>query len=66
MVAGVRISVECGGYAEAAGVCQTANHIAALLSESLARKLEAYAGMAGDDATSREFAASYDPATAVP
>ena len=62
MVAGVRVSVECGGYAEAAGMCQTANHIAALLSESLARKLEAYAGMAGDDATSSEFAASYDPA----
>lgn len=58
----MRISVECGGYAEAAGVCRTANHIAALLTESLGRKLEAYAGMAGDDATSSEFTAAYDPA----
>jgi hypothetical protein len=58
----VRISVECGGYAEAAGVCRTANQIAALSTESLAGKLGAYAAMAGDDATSRDFAGSYDPA----
>jgi hypothetical protein len=58
----VRISVECGGYAEAASVCRTANHIAALSTESLAGKLGGYAAMAGDDATSREFAGSYDPA----
>jgi hypothetical protein len=58
----VRISVECGGYAEAAGVCRTANQIAALCTESLAGKLAAYAAMAGDDATSRDFAAAYDPA----
>jgi hypothetical protein len=58
----VRISVECGGYAEAAGVCRTANHVAALVTESLAGKLGACAGMAGDDATSSAFAASYDPA----
>jgi hypothetical protein len=58
----VRISVECGGYAEAAGVCRTANQIAALTTESLAGKLGAYAAMAGDDATSRDFAGSYDPA----
>jgi hypothetical protein len=58
----VRISVECGGYAEAAGVCRTANQIAALSTESIAGKLGAYAAMAGDDATSRDFAGSYDPA----
>lgn len=58
----MRISVECGGYVEAAGVCRTANHIAALLTDSLAAKLGAYAAIAGDDATSRDFATSYDPA----
>lgn len=56
----MRISVECGGYAEAAATCRTANHLAALLTESLAGKLSGYAGMAGDDATSRDFASSYD------
>lgn len=58
----MRISVECGGYAEAAGVCRTANQIAALSTESIAGKLGAYAAMAGDDGTSRDFAGSYDPA----
>lgn len=58
----MRISVECGGYAEAAAACRTANHISALLTESLAGKLVGYAGMAGDDATSGDFAAAYDPA----
>ncbi|TGN63878.1 hypothetical protein EXE59_07880 [Nocardioides eburneiflavus] len=58
----MRISVECGGYAEAAVVCRTANQIAALSTESLAGKLGACAGMAGDDATSRGFAGAYDPA----
>ena len=58
----MRISVECGGYAEAAAVCRTANHVSALLTESLAGKIGGYAGMAGDDATSSDFAAAYDPA----
>lgn len=58
----MRISVECGSYAEAAGVCRTANHISALSTESLAGKLAGYAAMAGDDATSRDFAGAYDPA----
>lgn len=58
----MRISVECGGYAEAAAACRTANHISALLTESLTGKLVGYAGMAGDDATSGDFAAAYDPA----
>ena len=58
----MRISVECGGYAEAADVCRTANHVCALLTESASGKLSSYAGMAGDDDTSTAFAASYDPA----
>ena len=58
----MRISVECGGYAEAASVCRTANHVSALVTESLAGKLGAYAAMAGDDVTSIDFAGSYDPA----
>ncbi len=58
----MRISVECGGYAEAASVCRTANHVAALLTESLTGKLGGYAAMAGDDATSSDFSAAYDPA----
>lgn len=58
----MRISVQCGGYAEVASVCRTANHVAALLAESLAGKLNGYAGMAGDDATSSDFAGAYDPA----
>lgn len=58
----MRISVECGGYVEAADACRTANHLCALLTESLAGKLGAYAGMAGDDGSSSDFAGSYDPA----
>lgn len=57
----MRISVETGGFTDAAGVCRTANQTAALLCESLAGKLAGYAAMAGDDTTSVAFAASYDP-----
>ena len=56
----MRISVETGGFTSAADACRTGNQISALLCESLAGKLGGYAGMAGDDATSAEFAASYD------
>ena len=56
----MRIAVECGAFTEAADACLTANQVSALLAESLAGKLAAYAGMAGDDATSSDFAASYD------
>jgi hypothetical protein len=58
----VRISVECGGFDDAADAFRTANQTAALLTESLAGKLAGYAGMAGDDATSTDFASSYDVA----
>ncbi len=56
----MRISVECGGYTRAADACLTANHTSAVLTEALAGRLAASAGMAGDDATSTSFAAAYD------
>ena len=56
----MRIAVECGGFRDAAEACHTANHIAALMTESLVGKLDGYAGMAGDDSTSLDFATSYD------
>jgi hypothetical protein len=58
----VRISVECGGFDDAADACRTANQTAALLTESLAGKLAGCGGMAGNDATSADFAGSYDVA----
>lgn len=56
----MRIAVETGGFTSAADACRTGNQISALLCESLAGKLGGYAGMAGDDASSAEFATSYD------
>ena len=56
----MRISVECGGFTRAADACLTANHTSAALTESLASRLTACAGMAGNDATSAGFAAAYD------
>lgn len=56
----MRIAVETGGFTSAADACRTGNQISALLCESLAGKLRGYAGMAGDDATSADFAVSYD------
>ncbi|HXH78959.1 hypothetical protein [Nocardioides sp.] len=56
----MRVAVDCGGFASAADTSRTANQISALLSESLAGKLAGYVGMAGDDSSSVEFAASYD------
>lgn len=56
----MRIHIESGGIDSAAEACRTANQISALLCESLAGKLAGLAGMAGDDATSVEFASTYD------
>ena len=56
----VRISVECGGFTRAGDACLAANHTSAVLTDSLASRLEASAGMAGNDATSASFAAAYD------
>lgn len=61
---GVRISVECGGFTRAADACLTANHVAALLTESLGSRLATTGGMAGDDATSADFATAYDDGAA--
>lgn len=58
----MRISVECGGFDDAADACRTANQTAALLTESLAGKLAGFGGMAGNDASSADFASSYDAA----
>lgn len=60
----MRISVECGGFDDAADACRTANQTVALLAESLAGKLGGFGGMAGDDASSAEFARAYDAAAA--
>ena len=60
----MRISVECGGFDDAADACRTANQTVALLAESLGGKLAGCGAMAGDDASSADFAASYDAAAA--
>ena len=60
----MRITVECGGFTRAADACLTANHVAALLTQSLGSRLAATAGMAGDDATSAEFSRAYDDGAA--
>ena len=58
----VRLAVDVVGFTDAAEACCSGNQVAALLTESLSGKLSAYAGMAGDDATSADFAAGYDDA----
>lgn len=60
----MRISVECGGFDDATDACRTANQTVALLAESLAGKLAGFGAMAGDDASSADFATSYDAAAA--
>lgn len=56
----MRISVECGGFERAADTARTANQVAALVSDSLSGKFAGFAGMAGDDSTSADFAGAYD------
>lgn len=56
----MRISVECAGFTEAADACRTANQVAALVTGSLCSQLAGCGGMAGNDATSSDFARSYD------
>jgi hypothetical protein len=58
----VRIAVDGGGYGSAAGALRVGNELAAQRYGTLTQKLAGYAGMAGDDATSREFAQQYDAA----
>ena len=56
----MRISVECGGFTRAADACLAANHTSAVLTESLGSRLATSTGMAGNDASSVEFAVAYD------
>lgn len=56
----MKVAVDSGSFGAAADTCRTANQISALLCESLAGKLAGCSGMAGDDSSSVEFAASYD------
>ena len=58
----MRIAVEGGGYGSAAGALRVGNELAAQQYGTLTQKLAGYAGMAGDDYTSREFAQQYDAA----
>ncbi len=58
----MRIAVEGGGYGSAAGALRMGNDLAAQQYGQLTQKLAGYAGMAGDDYTSREFARQYDAA----
>jgi hypothetical protein len=58
----VRIAVEGGGYGSAAGALRAGNELAAQQYGTLTQKLGEYAGMAGDDYTSQEFAREYDAA----
>ena len=58
----VRVAIGEQGYASATEAFVSGNLLAARTCESLADRLQGYAGMAGDDATASEFAASYDEA----
>ena len=58
----MRLAVDGGGYATARTAFENANHVAALQYDAMSGKLAGYAAMAGDDASSAEFAAAYDDA----
>ncbi|WP_114422406.1 RNase A-like domain-containing protein [Nocardioides houyundeii] len=58
----MRLAVDVVGFSDAAAACRSGNQITAMVTESLAGKLQGYAGMAGDDATSTDFAIEYDAA----
>lgn len=60
----MRLLVEGAGYRSAAQAFVDGNQAAARVGVDLAGELAAYAGMAGDDATATEFAATYDEAAA--
>lgn len=60
----MRLLVEGAGYRSAAQAFVDGNQAAARLGLDLSGELAAYAGMAGDDATATEFAATYDEAAA--
>ncbi|MDF1602765.1 hypothetical protein [Nocardioides sp. YIM 152315] len=58
----MRLVVDGTGYATAEQACVEANHAVALRHQVLVDELAAYAAMAGDAATSADFAAEYDEA----
>lgn len=60
----MRLAVEGAGYRRASDAFVDGNQAAARVGVDLAGDLAAYAGMAGDDATATDFAASYDDAAA--
>ena len=58
----MRLVIDRAGYDTAAEAFASANHVAALQYVSLVGRVDSCAAMAGDDATSTEFAAAYDEA----
>jgi hypothetical protein len=60
----VRVAVDGGGFVAAGTAARTANQVAALHYDSLSGKLAGFGAMAGNDATSIDFARSYDAASA--
>ena len=58
----MRLAVDGGGYHSAAKALRGGNEMAALHYGTLTQKLVGFAGMAGDDYTSEEFAQQYDAA----
>ena len=58
----MRLAVDGGGYHSAAKALRGGNEMAALHYGTLTQKLVGFAGMAGDDHTSEEFAQQYDAA----
>jgi hypothetical protein len=60
----VRVAVDGGGFVAAGTAARTANQVAALHYDSLSGKLGGFGAMAGNDATSMDFARSYDAASA--
>ncbi|WP_185994647.1 RNase A-like domain-containing protein [Nocardioides campestrisoli] len=58
----MRIAFLGEGYRTAADELATGNDVLAVAAEILATRLAGCAGMAGDDATSHDFAAAYDEA----
>jgi CDI toxin RNase A-like protein len=60
----MRLAVSEQGYASAVAALVSGNELAARTATQLAHRLHGYAGMAGDDSTASDFAASYDDAAA--
>lgn len=61
----MKIAVDDQGYASATSALVGGNLLAADVVLGLDARLRGYAGMAGDDATAADFAATYDEAAAV-